>query len=98
MAINMNQIDFEEIRKRKDQVRGSQQAQERRQQAQRDSAQSDRQKREAETAKELQASKLMKELLGESLHANFVANKMAEWDDYRTHVSAYEIEKYLPVL
>ncbi|MBG0777167.1 MAG: glutamine synthetase [Desulfovibrionaceae bacterium] len=51
-----------------------------------------------EAAKELQASKLMKELLGESLHANFVANKMAEWDDYRTHVSAYEIEKYLPVL
>ena len=49
-------------------------------------------------AMELQKSELMKETLGESLHANLVANKLAEWDDYRTHVSEFEIKKYLPVL
>jgi hypothetical protein len=62
MAINMNQIDFEEIRKRKDQVRGSQQAQERRLQSQRDRADADLQKRKAETDKDLQASRQQGEL------------------------------------
>ncbi|GAG34583.1 unnamed protein product, partial [marine sediment metagenome] len=28
----------------------------------------------------------------------FLANKKIEWDRYRTHVSQYEIEKYLPIL
>ncbi|BBD09516.1 glutamine synthetase family protein [Desulfovibrio ferrophilus] len=51
-----------------------------------------------EAAKELEASELMKETLGESLHANLVKNKLAEWDEYRTHVSEFEIKKYLPTL
>ncbi|SKA74983.1 glutamine synthetase family protein [Desulfobaculum bizertense] len=49
-------------------------------------------------AKELEKSELMKETLGESLHRNLVENKLAEWDEYRTHVSEFEINKYLPVL
>ena len=28
----------------------------------------------------------------------FIENKKIEWDNYRTHVSQYEIDKYLPVL
>ncbi|GAB6177027.1 glutamine synthetase family protein [Desulfobaculum senezii] len=49
-------------------------------------------------AKELEKSELMKETLGESLHKNLVENKLAEWDAYRTHVSEFEINRYLPVL
>lgn len=51
-----------------------------------------------EAVTELQKSKLMKEVLGASLHANLVGNKQKEWDDYRTHVSEYEIKRYLPIL
>jgi glutamine synthetase len=46
----------------------------------------------------LAESELMKEVLGEHTHANLVENKLAEWDEYRTHVSEFEIEKYLPIL
>lgn len=28
----------------------------------------------------------------------FIANKEIEWDWYRTHISRYEIDKYLSVL
>jgi len=51
-----------------------------------------------EAAKELEKSKLMKEVLGEHIHKNLVENKLLEWDEYRMHVSEYEIEKYLPIL
>ncbi len=43
-------------------------------------------------------STLMKDLLGDHLHSNLVANKIKEWDEYRTHISEMEIEKYLPIL
>jgi glutamine synthetase len=51
-----------------------------------------------EAALELENSKLLKGLLGDHLHTNLVGNKMAEWDAYRTHVSEYELERYLPIL
>jgi len=51
-----------------------------------------------EAAMEMQQSELMKETLGEHVHTNLVGNKLAEWDEYRTQVTNYEIEKYLPVL
>ena len=51
-----------------------------------------------EAARLLEGSTLMQNLLGKHLHGNLVANKLKEWDGYRTHVSEYEIEKYLPVL
>jgi len=28
----------------------------------------------------------------------FVRNKEIEWDNYRIHVSRYELEKYMPIL
>ncbi len=51
-----------------------------------------------EAATLLEQSKLLKDTLGNHLHKNLVANKMKEWDEYRMHVSEYEIEKYLPIL
>ncbi|MFW5488876.1 MAG: glutamine synthetase family protein [Desulfovibrio sp.] len=43
-------------------------------------------------------SELMKEALGEHLHAAYVKAKKAEWDEFRTHVSEWEISRYLPTL
>ncbi len=51
-----------------------------------------------EAADQLNKSSLMKEVLGDHLHTNLVANKIKEWDEYRMHVSEFEIEKYLPIL
>lgn len=47
---------------------------------------------------ELEKSDLVKEALGEHIFNKFVENKKIEWDRYRTHVSQYEIEKYMPIM
>jgi glutamine synthetase len=36
--------------------------------------------------------------MGDHIFNKFIENKKIEWDNYRTHVSQYEIDKYLPVL
>jgi len=46
---------------------------------------------------ELEKSELVKEALGEHIFNKYLENKKIEWDMYRTHVSRYEIEKYLPI-
>ncbi|MBW2576292.1 MAG: glutamine synthetase [Deltaproteobacteria bacterium] len=46
---------------------------------------------------EVEKSELVKEALGEHIFNKFIENKKIEWDMYRTHVSKYEIEKYLPI-
>jgi glutamine synthetase len=51
-----------------------------------------------EALQEIEKSKLVRETLGDHIFNKFVANKKIEWDRYRTHVSQYEIEKYLPIL
>jgi glutamine synthetase len=43
-------------------------------------------------------SELVKETLGDHIFNKFIANKKIEWDPYRTHVSQFELEKYLPLL
>ncbi|MBI2869675.1 MAG: glutamine synthetase [Chloroflexi bacterium] len=43
-------------------------------------------------------SKLVKEALGDHLFNAFIKNKKIDWDHYRTQVTEYEIQKYLPVL
>jgi len=43
-------------------------------------------------------SELVKRILGEHTFEKFIANKDIEWDSYRTHVSSYEIERYLSTL
>jgi glutamine synthetase len=43
-------------------------------------------------------SELVRKVLGDHIFNKFVENKKIEWDRYRTHVSQFEIEHYLPVL
>ncbi len=52
----------------------------------------------AEAIAETEKSELVRETLGDHIFEKFIANKKIEWDGYRTHISRYEIEKYLPVL
>jgi glutamine synthetase len=52
----------------------------------------------AEAIAETEKSALVREALGDHIFEKFIANKKIEWDSYRTHVSQYELEKYLPVL
>lgn len=47
---------------------------------------------------EFESSKLMKEVLGEHIHTYFVRNKRKEWNAYRSHITQWELERYLPVL
>lgn len=43
-------------------------------------------------------SDLVRNVLGEHIFTKFIENKKIEWDMYRTQVTGYEIEKYLPIL
>jgi glutamine synthetase len=47
---------------------------------------------------EAEKSELVREALGDHIFENFIANKKLEWDRFRTHVSQYELERYLPIL
>ena len=47
---------------------------------------------------ETEKSDLVRDVLGDHIFNKFIENKKIEWDNYRTHVSQYEIDKYLPVL
>ena len=51
-----------------------------------------------EAIEEAQKSALIKETLGDHIFNKFLDNKKIEWDRYRMHVSAFEIERYLPIL
>jgi glutamine synthetase len=48
-----------------------------------------------EAIEELQKDELMQETLGEHIMSQYVAGKKAEWDEYRTRVSNWEISKYI---
>ena len=43
-------------------------------------------------------SEIARKALGEHLFQAFIKNKKIEWDQYRSQVSEYELNKYLPVL
>jgi len=43
-------------------------------------------------------SELVKRTLGDHIYTNFLHVKHQEWDDYRTKVTKWEIDKYLPIL
>jgi len=51
-----------------------------------------------EALQEIEKSALVRETLGDHIFNKFIENKKIEWDRYRTHVSRYELEKYLPIL
>ena len=46
---------------------------------------------------EMEGSDLVREALGEHIFEWFLRNKRAEWEAYRTHVSRFELERYLRV-
>jgi glutamine synthetase len=47
---------------------------------------------------EMEKSELVREALGDHIFFKFIENKKIEWDNYRLHVSQYEVERYLPIL
>jgi glutamine synthetase len=51
-----------------------------------------------EAIREMEASDLVAETLGEQVFEYLLRNKRAEWDDYKSYVSPYELERYLPIL
>ena len=46
----------------------------------------------------MQESDLVKETLDQHIFENFLHVKQKEWGDYRTQVTKWEIDKYLPIL
>jgi len=46
----------------------------------------------------MEKSELVAETLGEHVFEFFLRNKRAEWDEYRAQVTAFELDRYLPVL
>ena len=52
----------------------------------------------AEAIAETEKSELVRECLGDHIFEKFIANKKIEWDAYRTHVSQFEVDRYLPIL
>ncbi len=51
-----------------------------------------------EAIQEMEKSDLVRRTLGDHIFNKFIENKKIEWDMYRTHVSQYEIERYLAIL
>jgi len=43
-------------------------------------------------------SEMVRDVLGDHVFNKFIENKRIEWDGYRTHVSQYELDKYLSTL
>jgi glutamine synthetase len=48
--------------------------------------------------REMEKSDFIREVLGDHIFYSLIANKKIEWDAYRTHVSRYELDRYLPLL
>lgn len=47
---------------------------------------------------ETEKSELVRRILGDHVFTKFIENKKIEWDAYRTHVSQFELSRYLPKL
>ncbi len=51
-----------------------------------------------DSIKEMESSDLVADALGEQTFEYLLRNKRAEWDQYKSYVSPYEVERYLPIL
>ena len=51
-----------------------------------------------EAVEEAESSKLLREALGRHVFEKLIENKRMEWDGYRTQVTDYEVNRYLPIL
>jgi len=47
---------------------------------------------------EAEKSELLRKTLGDHIYTKIIENKKIEWDNYRIHVSQYEVDKYLSIL
>lgn len=52
----------------------------------------------SEAIEAARGSELLRRALGDHVFESFLRNKTMEWEDYRTQVHQYELERYLPVL
>ena len=52
----------------------------------------------ADAVAAMESSELVAETLGEHVFEWFIRNKRAEWADYKTQVSQFELDRYLPQL
>ena len=43
-------------------------------------------------------SELVRRALGDHVFHAFIQNKQIEWDQYRSQVTEYELQRYLPIL
>ncbi|MBQ8943868.1 MAG: type I glutamate--ammonia ligase, partial [Clostridia bacterium] len=48
-----------------------------------------------EAIKEAEKDPFIKEVIGDQAFDNYIKGKKAEWDDYRTKVSQWEIDRYM---
>jgi glutamine synthetase len=48
-----------------------------------------------EALDELEADSVIRDALGEHVFSHYLAAKRAEWDEYRTQVSDWEVDRYL---
>ncbi|MFH1006119.1 MAG: glutamine synthetase family protein [Candidatus Latescibacterota bacterium] len=51
-----------------------------------------------EAIKLTEKSELVQKALGDHVFSNLIENKHIEWERYRSQVTSYELEKYLPIL
>jgi len=51
----------------------------------------------ADALNEMERSELVAEALGEHVFDYFLRNKWAEWTEYRSHVTPFELRNYLPL-
>jgi glutamine synthetase len=45
-----------------------------------------------------ETSELLRRTLGDHVFQNLIESKKIEWNDFRTHVTQFEVERYLPTL
>ena len=45
-----------------------------------------------------EGSEVLRDALGEHVHEFLIRNKRAEWDGFKSYVTPYELERYLPIL
>ncbi len=51
-----------------------------------------------EAISETSGSELVRNALGDHIFEKFITNKVIEWDNYRAHVSQFELDNYLTIL
>ena len=46
----------------------------------------------------MEGSALVRDTLGDHVFEYFIRNKREEWNQYRSYVSPFEVDRYLPIL